>query len=82
MFDGKLEVRKAFDHSLVMRGIEEERLIKLQGTSARGQHFSYNSHYEEGTLPSSLLWQAGWSVCAIRWSFPIRRLSLSNPKVA
>ena len=55
MFDGKLEVRKASDHSLVMRGIEEERLLKLQGTSARAQHFSYNSHHEEGTLPSSLL---------------------------
>jgi len=58
MFDGKIEVIKAFDHSLVMRGIEEERLLKLQGTSARAQHFSYNSHYEEGTLPSSLLWHA------------------------
>eukprot|EP00253_Pinus_taeda_P020188 PITA_20188 len=56
MFDGKLEVRKAFDHSLVMRGIEEERLFKLQGTSAHAQHFSYISHHEEGTLPSSLLW--------------------------
>eukprot|EP00253_Pinus_taeda_P021152 PITA_21152 len=39
MFDGKLEVRKASDHSLVMTGIEEERLLKLQGTSARAQHF-------------------------------------------
>ena len=39
-----------------MRGIEEERLFKLQGTSTRAQHFSYNSHHEEGTLPSSLLW--------------------------
>ena len=58
MFDGKLEVRKASDHSLVMRGIEEERLLKLQGTSTRAQHFSYNSHHEEGTLPSSLLWHA------------------------
>ena len=58
MFDGKLEVRKASDYSLVMRGIEEERLLKLQGTSAYAQHFSYNSHYEEGTLPSSLLWHA------------------------
>ena len=56
MFDGKLEVRKASDHSLVMRGIEEERLLKLQGTSAHAQHFSYISHHEEGTLPSSLLW--------------------------
>jgi len=29
MFDGKLEVIKASDHSLVMMGIEEERLLKL-----------------------------------------------------
>jgi len=58
MFDCKIEVRKASNHSLVMRGIEEERLLKLQGTSARTQHFSYNSHYEEGTFPSSLLWHA------------------------
>jgi len=58
MFDGKLEVRKASDHSLVMRGIEEERLLKLKGSSAHAQHFSYNAHHEEGTLPSSLLWHA------------------------
>eukprot|EP00253_Pinus_taeda_P028394 PITA_28394 len=58
MFDGKLEVRKSSDHSLVMRGIEEERLLKLQGKSAHKQHFSYISHHEEGTLPSSLLWHA------------------------
>eukprot|EP00253_Pinus_taeda_P017226 PITA_17226 len=58
MFDGKLEVRKSSDHSLFMRGIEEERLLKLQGTSTHAQHFSYNSHYEGGTLPSSLLWNA------------------------
>eukprot|EP00253_Pinus_taeda_P007309 PITA_07309 len=58
MFDGKLEVRKSSDHSLVMRRIEEERLLKLQGTSAHAQHFSYISHHEEGTLPSSLLWHA------------------------
>jgi hypothetical protein len=58
MFDGKVEVRKASDHSLVMTGIEEERLLKLQGTSARAQNFSYSSHYDEGTFPSSLLWHA------------------------
>lgn len=58
MFDGKIEVRKSSNHSLVIRGIEEERLLKLQDTSAHAQHFSYNSHYEEGTLPSSLLWHA------------------------
>jgi len=58
MFDGKIEVRKASDHSLFMTGIEEERLLKLQGTSAHAQNSSYNSHYEEGTFPSSLLWHA------------------------
>eukprot|EP00253_Pinus_taeda_P029917 PITA_29917 len=58
MFDGKLEVRKASDHSLVVRGIEEERLLKLQGISAHAQYFSYNSHHEKGTLPSILLWYA------------------------
>ena len=54
MFDGKLEVRKSSDHSLVMRGKEEERLLKLQGTSAHAEHFSYISHHEEGTLPLKL----------------------------
>eukprot|EP00253_Pinus_taeda_P009682 PITA_09682 len=58
MFDGKVEVRKASDRSLVMTRIEEERLLKLQGTSSRAQNFSYNSHYDEGTFPSSLLWHA------------------------
>ena len=54
IFDGKVEVRKASDHSLVMTGKEEERLLKLQGTSARAQNFAYNSHYDEGTFLSSI----------------------------
>jgi len=58
MFDGKIEVRKASDDSLVMMGIEEERLLKLQGTSVCAQNLSYNSHYEEGTFQSCLLWHA------------------------
>jgi len=58
MFDGKVEVREASDHSLVMTRIEEERLLKLQGTSARAQNFLYSSHYDEGTFSSSLLWHA------------------------
>jgi len=57
-FDGKVEVINASDHSLVMTGIEEEMILKLQGTFARAQNFSYNSHYDEGTFPSSLLWHA------------------------
>ena len=56
MFDGKVEVKKASDHTLVMTGKEEERLLKMQGTSAHAQNFAYSSHYNEGTFPSSLLW--------------------------
>jgi len=58
MFDGKVEVRKASDYSLVMMGIKEERCLKLQGTYARAENSSYSSHYDEGTFPSSLLWHA------------------------
>ena len=55
---GKVEVRKALDCSLVMKGIEEGRLQKLQGTSAHAHNFAFSSHYDEGTFPSSLLWHA------------------------
>lgn len=58
IFYGKVEGIKASDHSLVMIGIEAERLLKLQGTSTRAQNLSYNSHYDEGIFPSSLFWNA------------------------
>lgn len=41
-----------------MTGIKEERLMKLQGTSSHSQKISYNSCYDECTLPSCLLWHA------------------------
>jgi len=37
MFYGKGEGRQESNHSLVMMGIEEERLLKLQGTFARAK---------------------------------------------
>ena len=49
MFYGKVEVTKASDNSLVMIGIEEERLLKLQGTSAHAKNFAYNTQYDQGT---------------------------------
>ena len=58
MFDGKVEVRKASERSLVMEGIEEGRLLTLQGSSAHAQNFAFSSHHDEGTFPSSLLWHA------------------------
>ena len=50
IFDGMVEVRKASDHSLVMEGIEEGRLLKLQGSSAHTKNFAFNSHHDEGTF--------------------------------
>ena len=41
-----------------MTGIEEERLLKLQGTSSCAENFSYIFHYDEIRFPSSLLWHA------------------------
>lgn len=40
MFDEKIEIRKALANMIVMIGIEEERLLKLQGTSVRAKNFS------------------------------------------
>ena len=41
-----------------MIGIEEERILKMQGTFYHAQNISYISHYDEGTFPSILLWNA------------------------
>ena len=58
MFDGKVEVRNASDHSLFMDGIEEGRFLKLQCSFAHAKKNSFNLHHDEGTFPSSLLWHA------------------------
>jgi hypothetical protein len=34
MFDGIIEIRRAFDHVIVMTGVEEDKLLKLKGTSS------------------------------------------------
>jgi transposase InsO family protein len=58
IFDGKVEIRKAFDNMVVMTGVEDERLLKLKGTSVHAHNYAYLSHHDEGTFPSSLLWHA------------------------
>jgi hypothetical protein len=58
IFDGKVEIRKASDNMVVMTRVEDERLLKLKGTSIHAQHSAYLSHHSEGTFPSSLLWHA------------------------
>jgi len=43
MFDGKFEVRKPSDNSLVMLGIEEERILEVQGMFAHAHNHAYHS---------------------------------------
>jgi hypothetical protein len=41
---------------VIMIRVEDGRLLKLKGTSSHAQSFAYLSHHDEGTNPSSLLW--------------------------
>lgn len=58
MFNGKVEIRRSSDNQIVMLGLEDEKLLKLKGTSIRSKNFAFLAHQEKGTLPSSLLWHA------------------------
>lgn len=55
MFDGKIEIRKALENTVVMTRIEDERLLQLQGTFARAQNFAYIYQYDEGTFTFGIL---------------------------
>ena len=39
-----------------MTGYEDEKLLKLKGTSARAHNFNYLFQHEEGTLYSNIMW--------------------------
>jgi len=58
MFDGKVQRRRYSDNMVIMRGWEDERLLKLKGTSTQAHNFAYLSHDYEGTLSFSLSWHA------------------------
>ena len=34
MFDGIIEIRRAYDNVIVMTGVEDNKLLKLNGTSS------------------------------------------------
>jgi hypothetical protein len=44
IFDGKVEIRKAFDNMVVMTRVEDGRLLKLKGTSSHAHSSAYLSH--------------------------------------
>ena len=58
IFDGIVEIRRAFDNMVMMTGVEDGRQLKLKGTSACAHNFAYHAHQNEGTLSSNLLWHA------------------------
>jgi len=58
MIDGKFEIQKYYDNKLFMTGMEDRRLLKLNGTFSHTQNVAYLSHHGEGKMSSSLLWHA------------------------
>jgi hypothetical protein len=58
MFDGKFEIMRSSNNKVVMARWEDDKLLKLKGTSTWAHNFAYLSHYDEGTLSSSLSWHA------------------------
>ena len=38
MFDGIIEIRRAYDNVIVMNGVEENKLLNLNGTSSNSQN--------------------------------------------
>ena len=57
VFDGIIEIRKAYDHVVFMTGVEDDKLLKLKGTSSNAQNSAYLVQ-QSGNLSSSLLWHA------------------------
>jgi hypothetical protein len=57
MFDGIIEIRKASDQVIVMTGAEEDKLLKLKGTSSFQSNSALLAQHSD-TLSSNLLWHA------------------------
>ena len=57
MIDGVIEIRRAYDNVIVMTRVEDDKLLKLNGTSSNSQN-STNLFQHNGNLSSSLLWHA------------------------
>ena len=58
MFDGKVEIRKLSDNMVFISWVEEEIALKLGGTHSHENNCAYLSQQNEGTFPSSLIWNA------------------------
>jgi len=54
VFDGIIEIRRASDNMVFMNGVEDDNILKLNGTTSNSQN-STNLAQHSGTLSSSLL---------------------------
>ena len=54
MFNRKVKIRRSSDNMVNMREREDERLLKLKGTSTWAHNYAHLSHHDEGTLSSTL----------------------------
>ena len=57
VFDGIVEIRRTSDDVVVMTGVEEDKLLKLKGTSSFSSNSALLAQHSD-TLSSSLLWHA------------------------
>jgi hypothetical protein len=57
VFDVIIEIRRAYDNMIVMIGVVDDNLLKLNGTSIN-VHNSTNLAQHSGNLSSSMLWHA------------------------
>ena len=57
IFDGIIEIRQTSHNVIVMIGVEEDKLLKLKGTSSFPSNSSLLAQHSD-TLSSSLLWHA------------------------
>jgi hypothetical protein len=57
MFDGIIEIRRSYDHVIVIPFVEEDKILKLKGTSSFVPNSSLLAQHSD-TLSSNLLWHA------------------------
>jgi len=58
MIDGKFEVQKDSNNMLIMIGMEDGRLLKLNGTCSHTHNVAYLSDHGKRIMAYSILWHA------------------------
>jgi hypothetical protein len=56
MFDGTIEIRRSSNNMVITTRWEDDKLLTLKGISVQANNYAHISHYDEGTLSSSLVY--------------------------